>query len=118
MDLTTKTETITFGEKKVLGIFRKAIKFKVVADIPDSMLEKYADISKINPDDTKPEEQRKAFTIMKDVIREILCQANKRSQVEKFVNGLGIKGANKLFVFLNEYINNVEEEKKNELNNT
>jgi hypothetical protein len=118
MDLTTKTETIQFGETKILGIFKKAIKFKVVADIPDSMLEKYAEIAKIKPEDTNPEEQRKTFTVMKDVVKAILYQGNKVKTVDKFVDKLGIKGANKAFTFLNEYINEVDEEKKNESKTT
>ena len=116
MNLITKTETITFGEKKVLGIFKKDIKFKVVADIPDSMLDNYAKISKLKSEemDSNPEVQKEAFNIMKTVIREMLYTHNSKGAVDKYVNGLGIQGTNKIFVFLNEYVNEVSEEKKNE----
>jgi hypothetical protein len=114
MDLTTKTETITFGQKKILGIFKKDIKFKVVADMPDSLLEDYAEIAKGAVDGGGPEEQRKAFKALKQVIAGLLYQANDKKKVDKFVNKLGMHGSNRIFEFLNKYINEVAVEKKNE----
>lgn len=114
MDLTTKTETIQFGEKKVLGIFTRPIKFKVRADMPESLLDEYAEISNMNIDEKNPEHQKKAFGIMKQIIRGILYRDNNKKAVCKFVDELGMQGTNKVFVFLNEYINGSEGEKKNE----
>jgi hypothetical protein len=114
MDLTTKTETIQFGETKVLGIFKKAIKFKVVADMPDSLLPIYGEISKIRDADNSPEEQKKAFDLMRKAIIQILGEHNRKGKVKSFVTKLGMQGLNKVWTFLNEYINGEEGEKKNE----
>jgi len=85
MNLTIKTERIQFGETKIFGIFKKAVKFNVVADIPDSILHDYAEIAKIKPDENNPDEQKKAFSVMKKVIITMFCISNKRRKVEKFV---------------------------------
>ena len=114
MNLTIKKEKIQFGETKIFGIIKKAIKFWVVADIPDSMLEDYAVISKLKPDDNNASEQKKAFDIMKKVIISMLSVYNNPKKITKFVNKLGIQGTNKIFVFLNEYANTVKAEKKND----
>lgn len=114
MNLITKTEKITFGEKKIFGIFKKNIKFNVVADIPDDMLDDYAIMAKFNEMEINPEEQKKAFQLMKKVIISLLSIANNQKKVEKFVFSLGIKATNKIFIFLNEYINEADNEKKND----
>jgi hypothetical protein len=116
MDLTTKTSTIQVGEKKVLGIFKRPIEFKIEADIPESMLDEYGKISAMDAEklDKDPEKQKEAFSIMKNIVREMLYTHNKKKPVDKFVDSLGIKSVNKLFVFLNNYANGVDEEKKNE----
>jgi len=114
MNLTTKTEKIQFGETKLFGIFKRKLMFNVIADIPDSMLDDYAEIAKTNDIETNPEEQKKAFGLMRKVIVSMLSVNNSKKKVEKFVNGLGIKGVNKIFVFLNEYVNEVDKEKKND----
>jgi len=114
MNLTTRKEMIQFGETKVLGIFKKKIEFMVEADIPDSVLKDYTEISNLSKDVESTENQKKAFDIMKKVIIGILTKCNKQKEVEKFVNNLGLKATNKIFIFLNEYINDEPEEKKND----
>lgn len=116
MNLTIKTETIKFGETKILGIFKKDIKFKVQADIPESMLDSYGKLVELNKQNVEsdPKAQKQAFGVMREVIKGILYVKNKKSKVDKFVDKLGIQGASKIFTFLNEYINEVKDEKKNE----
>ena len=114
MNLTTRKEKITFGEEKLFGIFKRDIKFTIVADIPDTMLDAYAEIAKTNDLETDPKEQKKAFELMRNVIISMLSPYNNKRKVEKFVGKLGMRGVNKIFLFLNNYVNEVDEEKKNE----
>lgn len=114
MNLTTKKETITFGEKKILGIFKKKLQFIVEADVPESILDDYAVISTYQGDENDPTVQKKMFALMKKVIIGILSKNNKLKKVEKFVAQLGLKTTNEIFTFLNNYVNAVDNEKKND----
>jgi hypothetical protein len=113
MNFKIKRELVTFGETKILGLIPIDVKFWVEADIPESLLDQYAKIAKMGKDADNLDNQKGMFRIMKDVIIGILSPINNKRKVEKFVNQLGIKSANEIFVFLNEYINVVDEEKKN-----
>ena len=114
MNLTTKSQKVTFWEYKFLGIFKRERKFNVVADIPDSLLDDYAAIAKTDSNEENPEKQKEAFALMRKVIVSMLSPYNNKRKVKKFVDGMGIKSINKVFIFLNNYINDVDEEKKND----
>jgi len=110
--LTTKTEKITFGEKKILGIFTQKIKFNIIGDIPESMIDAYSEMAEIKDVDTDKDAQKRAFKLMKTIIRDMFYIDNNKKKVDKFVDKLGLTATNKIFVFLNEYVNEVRKKKK------
>jgi len=114
MNLTIKKEKIQFGETKVLGLFTKAVKFWVAQDIPDGVLQEYSKIKSNDTGDDSYEAQKVIIDSMRNVVVSLLEMNNGKRKVKKFVKDLGFKGINKVYLFLNEYINNVEDEKKND----